>query len=64
MAVAESLKAILQRIADFFDIFGLSFVMSGAVTWRFSLLELPLNTGASNSIISFVVLKDGRRADR
>ena len=30
--VGEGLKAILERVADFFDIFDLSFIVSGLTT--------------------------------
>jgi hypothetical protein len=51
--VAEGLKAILQRLADFFDIFDLSFIISGAValgafgfwSWRASLPKPPIPEG-------------------
>jgi hypothetical protein len=51
--VAEGLKVILQRIADFFDIFDLSFIISGSVTlaalgfwsWRANLPGPPLPEG-------------------
>jgi hypothetical protein len=50
---AEGLRAVLQRIADFFDIFDLSFIISGAVTlaalafwgWRVRVPLPPLPEG-------------------
>ena len=56
--VTEGLKAILQRIADFFDIFDLSFIVSGAVTlaalgfwgWRAGIPTPPIPAGWLNSV--------------
>ena len=47
------LESILQRIADFFDLFDLSFIVSGSVSlaavcfgyWQSGLPELPLPSG-------------------
>jgi hypothetical protein len=51
--VGEGLKSILERIADFFDIFDLSFIVSGATTisafafwgWRAGLQHPAIPTG-------------------
>lgn len=51
--VGEGFKSILERIADFFDIFDLSFIVSGATTatalafwvWRAEIVAPPIPTG-------------------
>jgi hypothetical protein len=61
-ALAEAIKPILQRIADFFDLFDLSFFVSGGISLmavvylaRGSGLEIPGEPGAAWALATLVL---------